>query len=336
MKVLAPGKLILSGEHAVVYGKPALAMAINRYATASAIPQLSPFVSFDLSDLNYEHRFRFSTLRQLKERLKRKYQRFIAGDFKIREVLQKPVELAQFAFMIFFEALNIKLSQGIKIHVQSEIPMGCGMGSSAATILSIVHAIAHHLGISLPADVFFRLGLEAENMQHGYSSGLDLKVSMQGGCLYVKNDEIFSRPLPQKNFYWANTGTPESTTGECVTSVASKFKFSAIWNEFEAVTDCIDIALQSNQDEQIKKLIRYNHQLLSKIEVVPSKVQQFISQIEESGGAAKICGAGATRGDKAGAVLILADDIDYVEQLCKKYFYSILPVSGEMRGVHVV
>ena len=51
MKVLAPGKLILSGEHAVVYGKPALAMAVNRYVTVTASPQLLPFISFDLSDL---------------------------------------------------------------------------------------------------------------------------------------------------------------------------------------------------------------------------------------------------------------------------------------------
>jgi mevalonate kinase len=133
------------------------------------------------------------------------YQRFIHGDFKIRDVLHKPMELAQFAFSLFFEALNLKLTQGIKIHVRSDIPMGCGMGSSAATILSVVHAIANHMEIDLPTERFLRLAHEAENMQHGYSSGLDLRVSMQGGCLYFKDNQSYSRSIPTIPLYLINT-----------------------------------------------------------------------------------------------------------------------------------
>ena len=336
MKVLAPGKLILSGEHSVVYDKPALAMAVNRYVTASAISQHSPFISFNLSDLAYEHRFRFTTLRQLKDRIKRKYERFMQGEFKIREVLQKPVELAQFAFMLFLEALNIKLSQGIKIHVESDIPIGCGMGSSAATILSIVYAIAHHVGVDLPAEVFYRLGLEAENMQHGYSSGLDLRVSLQGGCLYLKEGLILSRPVPSMTFYLVNTGTPQTTTGECVAAVASQFKTSSIWKEFEFVTDKMDQALQANQSQAVKEMVSENHQLLVNIGVVPAQVKNFITEIEQVGGAAKICGAGAISGEQAGVMLVLADDEAHLKKTCEKYHYSLLPVSGEVRGVHVV
>ncbi len=216
MKVYAPGKLILSGEHAVVYGKPALAMAVNRYVKSSVSPQLLPLVSFDLSDLAYEHGLTFTALNHLKSRVKQNYQRFISGDFKIRDVLQKPVELAQFAFSLFLETLNLKLTQGMKIHVQSDIPIGCGMGSSAATVLSIVHAIAHHLQIELSAEKIFRLSLQAENMQHGYSSGLDLKVCLQGGCILVKDGETHSRAVPNLPMYLVNTGTPKTTTGECV------------------------------------------------------------------------------------------------------------------------
>lgn len=336
MKVLAPGKLILSGEHAVVYGKPALAMAVNRYVTAIATPQHSPFISFNLANLSYEHRFRFSTLRQLKDRIKRKYERFIQGEFKIREVLQKPVELAQFAFMIFLEALNVKLSQGMKIEIESEIPMGCGMGSSAATILSIVHAIAHHLGIHLPPEAFFRLGLEAENMQHGHSSGIDLRISLQGGCLYLDEGEAHVRPIPEIPFYLVNTGTPESTTGESVAQVANTFGKSSIWNNFADVTKAMDQAFQANQSPLIKELMRENHSLLKHIGVVPDQISQFVSEIEQTGGAAKTCGAGAVAGSKAGAVIVMTDFVPQLKKLCEKYHYSLLPVMGESRGVHVV
>src|SRR5882724_9751340 len=101
MKIFAPGKLILSGEHAVVYGRPALAMAVNRYATATVTRELLPQISFHLSDLAHRSRLSFGGLQQLKERIKRKYHRFIRGEYSIRQVLHKPFELAQFALGIF-------------------------------------------------------------------------------------------------------------------------------------------------------------------------------------------------------------------------------------------
>jgi mevalonate kinase len=335
MKVLAPGKLILSGEHAVVYGHPALAMAVNRYVTATATPQLAGHISFDLSDLAYERRLSFSNLNNLKDRIKKKYQRFISGDFKIRDVLQKPVELAQFAFGLFFEVLNIKLTHGIKIHVQSNIPIGCGMGSSAATVLSIVHAIANHLSVELPQEILMRLGIEAENMQHGYSSGLDLQVSMHGGCLYMQAGQIYQRAIPSLPMYLINTGLPESTTGECVAAAASYFKTSSIGNDFAAVTEAMDAAFQENNIQQSIVVTQENHQLLVKINVVPTNVQQFISEIESIGGGAKICGAGSVAGNKAGVVLVLTEDEASLSSLCAKHNYSILPIAGEARGVHV-
>ena len=335
MKVHAPGKLILSGEHAVVYGQPALAMAVNRYVTATAAPQLLPLVSFDLSDLAYEHGLTFTALNRLKSRIKQKYQRFMTGDFTIRDVLQKPVELAQFAFTLFLETLNLKLIQGIRIRIQSDIPMGCGMGSSAATVLSIVHAIAHHLRVDISSDIFFRLGLEAENMQHGYSSGLDLRVSLHGGCILVKGGEIYQREVPSLPMYLINTGMPKTTTGECVLHAAPHFKTSRLGDEFAAVTMAMDEGLQLNNALAIKEAMRANHELLVNIGVVPENVQHFIQEVEKFQGAAKICGAGAVAGDKAGVVLVITDNITELAELCARYHYTILPITGESRGVHV-
>jgi mevalonate kinase len=335
MKVFAPGKLILSGEHAVVHGKPALAMAVNRYVTATASKQFLPFVSFDLSDFSYRNRLSVIALRRLKSRIKEKYQRFVHGDFKVRDVLQKPVELAQFALMLFFDMLNIKLTQGIKIHIRSDIPIGCGMGSSAATILSIVHALAHHLNVDLSPETFFRLGLEAENMQHGFSSGLDVRVSLHGGCLYVNDGKIESRTIPNFPMFLINTGSPTTTTGESVSHAAPFFKSSSIGDDFAVVTQAMDAAFQQHNMADVMQAIRDNHHLLVKIGVVPLQVQNFISEIHALGGAAKICGAGAISGDQAGMVLVMTSDADALMNLCTQYHYDIIPIAAESRGVHV-
>jgi mevalonate kinase len=336
MKVLAPGKLILSGEHAVVYGQPALAMAINRYVAVTATPQISPHISFDLSDLAYQKRLSINTLHTLKNRIKQKYKRFVTGDFKIRDVLHKPVELAQVAFSLFFEALNIKLTQGINIHVESTIPMGCGMGSSAATVLSVVHAIANHLEVDLSSEMFLQLGIEAENLQHGYSSGLDLQVSLHGGCLYVSQGSIQRRDVPNLAMFLVNTGLPQTTTGECVEAAASMFKTTHIADEFKLVTNAMDKAFQLNHLQQAQQSIQQNHELLVRIKVVPLRIQQFIADIEKTGGAAKICGAGAVAGDNAGVVLVVTEDEPALIQLCDRYQFPLLPIAGESRGVHVV
>jgi mevalonate kinase len=335
MKVLAPGKLILSGEHAVVYGHPALAMAVNRYASATATPQVAPNVSFDLLDLAYQRCFSVSGLHSIKSRIKRKYQRFVRGDFKIRDVLRQPFELAQIAFTLFFEILNIKLTQGIKIRVESTIPIGCGMGSSAATILSIVHAIANHLQVEMTPEMFLRLGLEAENMQHGYSSGLDLQISLYGGCQYMEDGSMHQRNLPSVPLYLVNTGQPLSSTGECVVSAASYFKTSSIGQDFAAVTTAMDKALQTHNVIDLQHSIRGNHDLLLDIGVVPGRVANFIKEVAQGGGAAKICGAGAVAGSNAGMVLVVIEDEAALTDLCARYHYSVLPVIGEARGVHV-
>jgi hydroxymethylglutaryl-CoA synthase len=335
-KVYAPGKLILSGEHAVVYGQPALAMAINRYVTATVTRETEtvPQVLFDLSDLSHRSGLSFDALRHLKNKIKQKYYRFISGDYSIREVLQKPFELAQFAMGVFTESLNLSLPHGVKIQVQSDLPIGCGMGSSAATILSVMQAISNHMQLPITQDTLYQMALEAENMQHGHSSGLDLRIAMQGGCIYMQGQTLEARPVPALPMYLVNTGTPVTTTGQCIEKAAPLFKSQQLCDDFASVTNVMDEALQNKSWAQMRMAIQHNHQLLVKIGVVPARVQSFINQVEANGGVAKLCGAGAVSGDHAGAVLVVSDDKAVVTSLASRFGYNVIPISAESRGVH--
>jgi len=334
IKIAAPGKLILSGEHAVIYGQPALAMAVNRYVTATVTRETVSQVLFDLSDLSHHSRLSYDALHLLKEKIKQKYYRFIRGDYSIRDVLQKPFELAQFAMGVLAESLNLTLPQGVKIQVQSDLPMGCGMGSSAATIISVMQAISNCMQLQIPQEKLFKLALEAENMQHGHSSGLDLRVALQGGCLYMQGQEVELRSIPDMPMYLVNTGTPATTTGQCVEKVSPLFESIQLRNEFAAVTKFMDKALQARSWQDMQEAIQRNHELLVHIGVVPEKVQNFISSIESAGGAAKICGSGAVSGNAGGAVLVVTEDKHLVSSLTTRHGYNVIPISGESRGVH--
>lgn len=336
MKAVAPGKIILSGEHAVVYGRPALAMAIDRSAQAVILPTAEDTVAFSLQDYDHQEKFRVRALREFKKRAKTNYELFLEGKLGIKDVLKKPVELMQFTFITILDGLHLKLEKGrgIDIKIQSNIPIGCGLGSSAATVLSEIRAIGHYFRVDFKPEWHYKYSLEAENMQHGHASGVDSYVSLHGGCVKFQNGVGENVAMPNIPIFIVNTGTPLSSTGECVSTVAEKFKTSQIWDEFEEVTNRISEVIGGKDIEALQDAVRDNHRLLTKIGVVPEPIQRFIAEIEHLGGAAKTCGAGAVAGDAAGIVMVIAEKPPI--ELCRRYGYELSAVRGDPLGVRIV
>jgi len=334
MKAIAPGKLILSGEHAVVYGRPALAMAIDRNAQAVINPMANDRVSFALQNYDQTESFTLRALQEFRKRVRNNYRLFLEGELGIRQVLLKPVELFQFAFIALLDGLHLKLEQGMEITLNSDIPVGCGLGSSAATVLSELRAIGHYFRVDFRPDWHYKYSLEAENMQHGRASGVDSYVSLHGGCVRFEDGRGKKIPLPRTPVFIVQTGTPKTTTGECVSQVARGFADSGIWDDFEGVTDQMETVLGGSDREIIQALVRENHRLLSRIGVVPERVQSFVREVEQEGGAAKVCGAGAVAGDAAGVVMVVAESPPH--ELCHRYGYELTAVRGEPLGVRII
>lgn len=334
MKAVAPGKLILSGEHAVVYGKPAIAMAVDRSAVFELTPQAGNEISFDLPGEENGGSLTIMALHDLKRRVEKKYREFLNGEIGIGYVLAAPADLFRFAFIHTLDGLHRKLDSGMVMKLRSSIPVGCGMGSSAATVLSEIRALGHYLRVDFKPDWYYEYSLEAEKMQHGKPSGVDSYISLHGGCACFQQGEARSVSLPRMKMYMVQTGIPESTTGECVMEVERNFRNSEIWSEFEGVTIAFEKAICTNDGQKLRWLVRENNRLLSAIGVVPNRVQRFIADIEAWGGSAKVCGAGSVVGDKGGVVLVFSDTepID----LCGKYGYTVSPVRGDPLGTRIV
>ncbi len=339
LTVRTPAKLILSGEHAVVYGNPALAMAVNCYTETTIRGQAksgSKNILFNLLNFRYHQEHSLSTLRRFKQGIHDKYQQFLQGQYGIRDVLKEPFELMQFAVTHLIDNRKVQLPQGIEVQTNSNIPVGCGMGSSAAAVVSSMVALARFSQLEFDLESCYQLAWEAENMQHGHSSGVDVYLVLHGGCIrFQKSAPKQSRPVPSRPFLLVNTGAPASTTGECVAAVAPILKNdSVLLNEFANVTDRFDRALEQNHHQNLIKAIRDNHQLLVKIGVVPKQVQEFIGSVEKSGGAAKICGAGSVYGSSAGTVLVVSDQD--ISDLVQRYQYKQTVIQGELKGTHVL
>ncbi len=331
---LAPAKIILTGEHSVVYGQPAIVTAVNRFAYAEILPGVSGDICLTLDDLKQKASSTIRALRIMKERLLESYRLCLKGQLSILEVLQKPSEIFQFALISLIDTFQMEIQKGFHINLHSDIPIGCGMGSSAATLVSVIRALSSFLGLEIKQEWLHKLSVEAERLQHGHSSGVDSYISLNGGCVHFQEGKARNLNINNLSLFIVNTGKPKTTTGECVMKVASQFKESSIWGDFGDIATQLEQVLSLDDITALKQIISQNHRLLVQLGVVPKKVQSFISDVENMGGAAKICGAGAIAGDSSGVLLTVGENPPH--ELAAKYGYSVIQAEGESLGARLV
>jgi mevalonate kinase len=234
------------------------------------------------------------------EQMHRRHRDFRDGHLAISEVVDSPEQL------LAATAALAHPQSGASLHVQSQLPLGSGLGSSAACILALLKALQPQWEQAR----LFETAVHAESFQHGSSSGLDVATSLYGGLIHYHDsnfDSLFADThLPSFRVY--NSGRPESSTGECVSAVSNRFPSSdPIWSDFREVTQTTLTCLQDRNVDGWHNCVSKNHQLLCHIGVVPLVIQDHIASLEQSGFAVKICGAGSLRGDRAGMILVCGD-----------------------------
>lgn len=329
----APGKIIITGEHAVVYGSPALAVAVDRFAESRVHFNQDSVVELTLIDLGSAVQMRWEQIQSLYQACQQRHQQYTQGLLPIEAVLERSTDLACCAIGELLALLGTVPEQGVTIEVKADIPLGAGMGSSAATTAALILSLSELLRARLSKEQLQQATTVVEQLQHGRSSGLDPAVVCQGGFIALTDGQV--EPLGKisaQGWYLMNTGTPASSTGECVQAVRQSHGNSDIWDEFSKVSLALRQGLQSSNIDLIQTQLRRNHRLLCQLGVVPAAVQTVVSQLEAHGLAAKISGAGSLTGDAAGALLIYSPQGQpQIEELS----LPIMPLSFNYQGVEL-
>ncbi|WP_036232459.1 mevalonate kinase family protein [Marinobacterium litorale] len=296
----APGKVILSGEHAVVYGAPALALAVDRHMRVYYEPDKLPRLSWHAQERT--HVLGLDKFSALRRRLDSHFDRYLRGELSVTQILRKPAELAFYAVDMARMLSGLEHLPRGSVRIDSDIPIGAGMGSSAALIAALLTLF----GQVDDLDELIRQVHHCERLQHGRGSLIDAATVCSGGLVRLQEGKISRLDTESmdlgKGWFWVFTGTPASSTGACVERVRRGFEHSAIWSEYSDITQQIETALLSG--EPVMELIRANHRLLTRIGVVPAPLVRFAEQVEQHGGAAKIAGAGSVSGDSGGLMLL--------------------------------
>ena len=269
----APGKVILFGEHAVVYGRPAIAVPVTQVqATARVEPgDAGQGVIVIAPDLE-----RHIRLREANE----------------DEPLARIVRLA-------LSQIKADPDPDLTITVTSTVPIARGMGSGAAVSTAIVRALGRHFACWLSSRAISDLVFQTEVLYHGTPSGIDNTViSFEKPIYYVKDGgwEVFWVGAPLL-LVIADTGVVSSTR-EVVAALrrrhqAAPSRHSATFDQIGGIVDAARDAIEQGQIEVLGRLMDENHALLQRLGVSCPELDRLVAVARSEGAlGAKMSGAG--------------------------------------------
>ena len=283
MLVSAPGKIILFGEHSVVYGKGAIASAIDLRTYTEGKLLSENLIKIHANDLKIPG----LSLSFSEEKI------ILGTDYDKAGYVVSYVKSA--IDRVFLEYGSRK---GFEISIRSDIPVGAGLGSSAAVVVPTLKLLSELLEMNLSNDEISKMGKEVEFEVQGSSSGIDPAVSTYGGGLFFKKGKIERFSAPSLPIIVGYTGEKGSTKLllEKVKSLRDEYK-EIVDNIMDSMDDIADkgkkLLLENGNLEELGSLMNINNGLLEAIGVSTKELSDLVFASRLSGAlGAKITGAG--------------------------------------------
>lgn len=260
----ALGKIILAGEHAVVYGYPAIATTINMEVRIIAKQSQTPGLVFLNPKIDPEHK----------------------SAFLFVEVLPKLKQL-----------LGQRVGE-LEFRIDSDIPGGCGLGSSAALSVGLIRAILDFFGESKSIAQIVDIALELEKIFHGNPSGVDHTVIAQESLIWFQRGN-FEKIIPKKPLnFKILMGSPHAGTLAAVQAVRKRYEEDPVemTQIFEAISELtfkMRTAIEQGDLSEVGRLMTQNHILLKQLGVSTSELDTLCEKALKQGAlGAKLTGAG--------------------------------------------
>jgi mevalonate kinase len=330
----APGKTHLIGEHAVVYGEPAIIISVGKRAYISA--EKSESVKINAQDINQSGEFSVSELKEFAEKLQQLWDNcFETKDFAPLYSLLKNEHLGHIKAMTATTMAKLSLNSGFKLNISSEIPIGSGLGSSAALSVTFPKALSELFGNSLSLVEINEIAYKIESLAHGTPSGGDNSICCYGGALWFKKGtpnviESLNLDYKLKNFVLVFTGIPQLTTGELVSNVRSLDpeyrdpRIKQLGMHTHEMRECL-----TKQDfTRMKELMNLAQELLAELGVSIDEIDRIHTAVKEINGGAKLSGAGG-----GGYMVCYHKDLQLLKQTIRELGYVPEQVELGVEGV---
>lgn len=296
----APGKLMLLGEHAVVYGYPCLVTAVDNRL----------YVSAELHKKNEDE--------------------IIAPQVKESNFVKETLKVFKSKYHIL---------DNLKIETQSEFSHTVGFGSSSAVTVATLKALSILLDIPLSAKEIFDLSYEVVLAIQSVGSGFDVAIADYGHTLYFVGGGKEIRPLKNDEMHlvvgYSGTKADTPTLVKKVSALRKEKKeeidriFDSIGKLVEQATECIQI----KKWEELGKLMTQNHTFLQSLDVSTDRLDSMVHTAVEAGAyGAKLSGAG---GGDCMIALVNEDKREAVEKGIESAGGEVIRVKTNAEGVRV-
>ncbi len=283
----APGKVYLFGEHAVVYGEPAIACAIDLRTHVSVEERSDDIIEITAKDLELKAPIARTTI-DTREGIKLEGCLDSLNSFDyIRASCDKVFEISD-------------QSKGVNIIIESDIPVAGGIGSSAATTVATVHALLKLFDIDATRREIADIGYSVEKEVQGSASPCDTFTSAMGGVTKVEPNVSLKRldkALTDFSFVIGLTGKP-SPTSKLVKEVKELKQKNPdvilpIIETIGKLSRRGETLIKEGRFEEIGELMNVNQGLLESLGVGSDKLSNLIYSARKTGAlGAKITGAG--------------------------------------------
>jgi len=287
----APGKIILFGEHAVVYDRPAIAVPVFKVSARAVV---TPGIGAPPGQINI-------------------LAQDIGIEAEINDLLQ--ADPIRKVIEILLAELQIDRPPAFNLQISSTIPIAAGMGSGAAVSVAIIRVISGFLGYTLADEVVSKLAYEVERLHHGTPSGIDNSVVTYGKPIFfVRQQPIEQLQVGEElNFVIADTGIA-SPTAIAVRDLkqawlAEQRTYDKLFDEIADIVNQARKTIAIGNGKELGRLLDKNHEILSYLGVSSPELNNLCVVAREAGAlGAKLSGAG-----RGGNMIAIVDSTNVEE-----------------------